>query len=89
MLKDLALISGIAMAFAILPQTYKIWKDRAARDVSRLTFIVLTVGSFIWLLYGLDDGDVPIVWSYGVRFVAAGLTLALIIKFSRAPAAKK
>ncbi len=86
MLKDLALISGIAMAFAIFPQTLKIWKDRAAKDVSMLTFIVLTVGSFIWLLYGLDDHDLPIIWSYAVRFVAAAITLALIIRFSRTSA---
>lgn len=89
MLKDLALISGIAMSFAILPQTYKIWKDRAARDVSTVTFVTLTIGSFIWLLYGLDEADLPITWSYGVRFLAAGVTLGLIIKFSRKPAAKK
>ncbi|MSU75995.1 hypothetical protein EXS54_00770 [Patescibacteria group bacterium] len=83
MLKDLALISGVAMALAIFPQTWKIWKDKAARDVSLLTFLVLTIGSFIWFLYGTDEGDVPIIFSYGIRFVAAGLTLALIIYFNR------
>lgn len=89
MLKDLALISGIAMSLAILPQTYKIWKDRAARDVSMFTFLILTVGCFIWVLYGLDQMDTPTIWSFGIRFVAAAVTLGLIIHFSRKPSAKK
>lgn len=83
MLEQLALISGAAMALAIFPQTYKIWKDKAARDVSVLTFVILTIGSFIWLLYGIDIADLPVTISYGLRFVAAALTLVLIIKFSR------
>lgn len=83
MLKDLALISGIAMSLAILPQTYKIWKDKAARDVSAFTFVILTIGCFIWVLYGLEQDDSPTIWSFGIRFLAAGVTLALIFRFSK------
>lgn len=83
MLKNLALVAGVLMALAIFPQAYKIFKDKAARDVSALTFIILTAGSFIWLLYGLDDHDTPIVASYAIRFVAAGLVLGLIVYYAR------
>jgi uncharacterized protein with PQ loop repeat len=89
MLKELAFISGIAMSLAILPQTYKIWKDKAARDVSSFTFLILMIGCFIWTLYGFELEDAPTVWSFGIRFVAAAITLVLILHFSRKRQEKK
>ena len=89
MLKDIALVAGVLMALAIFPQAYKIFKDKNARDVSLLTFTVLTIGSFIWVIYGLDIGDQPIIVSYGIRFMAALLTLGLIIYYGRQLRAKR
>lgn len=82
-LETLALFSGVLMALAIFPQAYKIFKDKHARDVSIITFAILTAGSFIWTLYGFEKHDDPIISSYGIRFFAAALVLGLIIYYSR------
>ena len=65
-LATLAAIFGTAMAFSNFPQAYKIFKRKSAGDISKVTYILLTVGSFIWLLYGIELGNTAIMVSYSV-----------------------
>ena len=58
-LATLAAIFGTAMAFSNFPQAYKIFKRQSAKDISKITYSLLTLGSLIWLFYGIELGNVP------------------------------
>ncbi len=48
----LGLVVGGLIAFASLPQLWKIIKSKNTRDISLQTYILLNIGTFLWLLFG-------------------------------------
>jgi len=62
-LSILATISGSIMALASLPQIYKIFKRKSARDISALSYSFFAVGGIIWLLYGIELNSSAIILS--------------------------
>ncbi|HUO88222.1 MAG TPA: SemiSWEET transporter [Rhizomicrobium sp.] len=70
---------GLAAAFcttiAFLPQVVQTWRTRSTRDLSLPMFSVMTTGVFLWLVYGLAIGDVPLIAANGVTFVLSGTIL--------------
>lgn len=73
----LATIFGTAMALANLPQAYKIFKRKSAKDISIITCSILTIGAIIWVLYGIEIKSFPLILSnivgtIGVLLVVLG-----------------
>ena len=68
----LATIFGIVNGFANLPQIFKIFKRKSAKDISSITYLILTAGSIVWVLYGIEIMNTPVL-------VMNGLALAEFI----------
>ena len=70
---------GLAAAFcttiAFLPQVIKTWRTRSTGDISLAMFLVFTSGIFLWLVYGLIIGDVPLIAANGITLVLSGTIL--------------
>jgi len=70
---------GLAAAFcttiAFLPQVIKTWCTRSTGDLSLAMFLVFTSGIFLWLVYGLIIGDVPLIAANGITLVLSGTIL--------------
>jgi len=60
-LGNAAMIAGIILVFAGMPQAYKIYKDKSAKDVSLLMFALILIGQMIWLLYGISLKNLPLI----------------------------
>lgn len=45
-----------------LPQLLKIWMYKDATGVSALSWSAFSIGSLIWLLYGIAHRDKPIIY---------------------------
>jgi len=65
-LSFLASVFGTAMAFSNIPQAHKIFKRKSAKDISMLTYSLLTAGSIVWLLYGVEISNLPIIITYSI-----------------------
>lgn len=63
------LIAGICTTVAFVPQIMKILKTKHARDVSLGMYVILTTGIFLWLVYGILLGKIPIMLANGISFV--------------------
>ena len=46
---------------AFIPQVVKIWKSKHTLDISLGMFSIFSAGVFLWLLYGIQLGAVPII----------------------------
>ncbi|MFC1686125.1 SemiSWEET family sugar transporter [Nanoarchaeota archaeon] len=68
-LATLATIFGVVNGFANLPQIYKIFIRKSAKDISVWTYLILTVGSVIWILYGIELMNTPILIMNGLAFI--------------------
>lgn len=72
----LGLIGGTFTTASFLPQVFKTWKTRSAKDVSWGMFVLLSVGITFWIAYGLMIGSVPIVTANSISLV---LTFAMLL----------
>ncbi len=78
---------GFAAAFctttAFIPQLIRVLRLRSARDISLGTFLLFSIGVFLWLLYGLYAHSMPVVVSNGATLVLSVSILFLKLKFDR------
>ena len=59
-LESLATITGVVSSFAMLPQIYRIFKRKSAKDISIWTYGYMFVAGVIWVLYGINIQSFPI-----------------------------
>ena len=60
---------------SFLPQVWKTWKSRSARDLSLTMLLAFSLGVFLWMIYGLAIGATPVVVANAITLV---LALALV-----------
>jgi len=73
--------AGFLTTFAFLPQVFKIWEAKSARDISLHTYAVFTLGVGLWLAYGILRQEPPIIIWNAVTLVLAGAILAMKVRF--------
>jgi MtN3 and saliva related transmembrane protein len=62
-LESLATVMGVVGSFAMIPQVYRIFKRKSAKDISILTHAYMLVAGLVWVLYGFNIESFPIVSS--------------------------
>ena len=60
-IEGLGLLAGICTSSAVVPQLVTTIKKKKASEVSTLMFIVLLTGNALWVYYGFDKKDIPII----------------------------
>ena len=71
----MAAIFGTVSGIANFPQAYKIFKRKSAKDISILTYSILLTGAIIWVLYGIEIGNFPIV----ITNIFGGVNIGLVV----------
>ena len=74
-------VAGTLSTIAFIPQAWRIWKTRSARDLSLPMYLIFTSGVALWFVYGLALGVVPIIVCNGLTLLLAGTVLAMKLKF--------
>ena len=77
----LGLVAGLLTTVAFLPQVWKVWKSRSARDISLPMYLIFTLGVALWLVYGLMTAAVPIIVANAVTLLFAGAVLIMKLRF--------
>ena len=72
----LGFTAGLITSVAALPQVFRTIRTRSTRDLSLWQPALLTVGVGLWLVYGLQIGDVPLVT---MNLLPLGANIALVV----------
>ncbi|SEL78954.1 SemiSWEET family sugar transporter [Parapedobacter koreensis] len=72
----LGLIAGICTSSAIIPQIITTIKRKKAKDVSVFMFVVLSTGNSLWIYYGVEKSDMPII---ATNILALSLNVVMIV----------
>ena len=73
----LGYIGGGVITFSLVPQVYRVFKLRSAREISLLFTTLLLVGLCLWIAYGVSFGLTPVIlWNTISVVLAAGLLFA-------------
>lgn len=75
------LAAGALTTAAYVPQVYKTWRTRAVGDISLAMYVSMTVGTALWLVYGLLHSASAIVAANSVALVLVGGMLRLKLKY--------
>jgi MtN3 and saliva related transmembrane protein len=79
----LGFIAAFCTTAAFVPQLVRVLRLRSARDVSLPTFVMFSVGVFLWLLYGFYIGSKPVIASNGVTLVLSVSILIMKLRYGR------
>lgn len=77
----LGLTAGCLTTIAFLPQLVKTWRTKSAEDISSGMLISFCVGLFLWLIYGICIGSLPVIIANAVTFVLAAVILFFKFRF--------
>jgi len=72
----IGIIAGILTSASLLPQLFKMIKEKQATNASAGMFIVLMSGVSLWIWYGIMKNDWPIIITNAFSFL---INIAILI----------
>jgi MtN3 and saliva related transmembrane protein len=76
-------IAATCTTVAFLPQLIRVVRLRTARDISLGMFSIFSIGTALWLTYGLLSHSKPVAAANAVTFVLSISILVLKVRFDR------
>lgn len=73
--------AGILTALSMLPQLYKIIKERKAESISYLMLLTLLAGLGGWIWYGILRSDYPIIITNAFSFLVNVVIIGFSVKY--------
>jgi MtN3 and saliva related transmembrane protein len=84
-LDALGLVATCFTTSSFIPQVWQIWKTRDVSGISLPTYVIITFGLALWLLYGLLKNDLPLIVANSMMVVLTGAITIMKIRFSKKP----
>jgi MtN3 and saliva related transmembrane protein len=85
-MNSLDLLGLIATCFttsSFVPQVWRIWKTHDVASISLPTYIIITIGLVLWLVYGVLKADMPLIVANGMMVLLTGAIAVMKIRFSK------
>jgi MtN3 and saliva related transmembrane protein len=82
-LDTLGLIATCFTTSSFIPQVLQIWKTRDVSAISLPTYLIITFGLGLWLLYGILKGDLPLIVANSMMVVLTGAITVMKIRFGK------
>ena len=79
----LGFIAGICVTISVIPQIIKVIKTKRVKDISLLTFSLLTFGIALWVIYGVLKKDIPIIIANGISLCLNLIMIYFIIYYEK------
>jgi MtN3 and saliva related transmembrane protein len=78
----LGLVATCFTTSSFAPQVWRTWKTKDVSGISLSTYLILTFGLALWLIYGWLKGDLPLVVANSVMVVLTGAITAMKLIYS-------
>lgn len=77
----IGLVAGALSCTTFLPQVIKTWKSKSTKDVSLSMFLIASVGTTPWLVYGILIHSISIIYTNIIVLIFSLVMLWLIFRF--------
>lgn len=74
------IIAGALSCTTFLPQVIKTWKSKSTKDVSLSMFLIASLGTTLWLVYGILIHSISIIGTNIVVLIFSLTMLWLMFK---------
>lgn len=77
----IGLIAAILTTSSFIPQVYKSWRYKSTKDISLVMYLVLFIGSMLWLYYGIMIESPPVIFANSITGTLVAFVIGLKIKY--------
>jgi MtN3 and saliva related transmembrane protein len=77
----IGLVAATCTTISFLPQAIRIIKTKHTKDISLAMYSILTIGIFLWLVYGILLKDLPLIIANAITLLFTSTILILKIKY--------
>jgi len=70
--------------FTFLPQVIKTWREKSAKNVSMMMFIIAITNEVLWIAYGIRRDDMVIILTNIVMMCMASFMIYLKLRYKDA-----
>lgn len=75
--------AGVITCLTFLPQVIKTWKEKSAKDVSLMMFIIAAVNEIMWIVYGALLNNWVIILTNAIVLAMSLIMIYLKLRFTR------
>lgn len=68
-------------SLTFLPQVLKTWKEKSAKNVSLLMFVIAVVNEVMWIAYGVLRDDMVIILTNALMMLMAFIMISLKLRY--------
>ena len=68
-------------ALTFLPQVVKTWKEKSAKNVSLMMFIIAFANEVMWIAYGVLRNDMVIIVTNVIMIVMCSIMISLKLRY--------
>jgi|TARA_B110000858_G_C17441307_1_gene309938 MtN3 and saliva related transmembrane protein len=72
--------AAFCTTISFLPQVIKVYKTKSTKDISLYMFLIFTIGTFCWLIYGILESSLPIIIANTITLILSATILLYKIK---------
>ncbi|MFC1576994.1 SemiSWEET family sugar transporter [Candidatus Omnitrophota bacterium] len=76
----IGMVAATCTTVAFFPQILQVYRTKHTRDLSLSTFIFLTTGIFLWIIYGVLLESLPIILANSITLIGCLYILIMKIK---------
>ncbi|WP_424191770.1 SemiSWEET transporter [Ampullimonas aquatilis] len=82
----LGLVATCFTTYSFVPQVWRTWKTRDVSGISLSSYLIITVGLFLWLVYGYLKSDLPLIVANSVMVVLTAAITIMKLRFTETAA---
>lgn len=73
--------AGAITSLTFLPQVIKTWKEKSAKDISLMMFLIAALNEVMWVVYGILKNDWVIILTNAVVLVMSSTMIYFKLKY--------
>ena len=79
----IGIAAGTLTSIALLPQVFKIYREKKADNISIPYLVILFAGLALWIVYGISRSDIPVIATNIFSALVSIVTLVLGVKYKK------
>ena len=75
--------AGVLTSGAAIPQVFRTYRTKSARDLSMWQLGLLSLGMLLWLIYGISLNDLPLILANIFSIVCYVTLIVMKLRYDR------
>jgi MtN3 and saliva related transmembrane protein len=78
----IGLVAAFCTTISFLPQAVKTIRTKDTSSISLSMYFLFTLGTLLWLIYGLVSANIPIIVANAITLIFASVILVYKVRFN-------